>query len=77
MRGENFDSGAMTRGTREEDSDSKFGSDNIEGASGNDHDGPESKSSRMKKYHRHTSYQIQELEGAFKDNPHPDEKARL
>ncbi|KAG9156169.1 hypothetical protein Leryth_015572 [Lithospermum erythrorhizon] len=77
MIGENFDTGAMTRGAREEDSDSKFGSDNMEGPSGNDHDGPEAKSSKMKKYHRHTPYQIQELEASFKDNPHPDEKARL
>ncbi|KAG9155416.1 hypothetical protein Leryth_009858 [Lithospermum erythrorhizon] len=77
MIGENFDSGAVTRGAREEDSDSKFGNDNMEGASNNDHDGLEAKSSRIDKYHRHTPYQIQELEVSFKENPHPDEKARL
>ncbi|KAL0400786.1 UNVERIFIED_CONTAM: Homeobox-leucine zipper protein ROC4 [Sesamum latifolium] len=37
----------------------------------------ENKSSKRKKYHRHTAYQIQELEASFKENPHPDEKGRL
>ncbi|MFS8029579.1 putative transcription factor homeobox-WOX family [Helianthus anomalus] len=57
------------------------GTCNIEGASGDEQDipaGPSSSSrSRHQKYHRHTSYQIQELEASFKDNPHPDEKERL
>lgn len=32
---------------------------------------------RKKKYHRHTAYQIQKLEGLFKESPHPDDKQRL
>lgn len=59
-----------------EDYDSRSGSDNIEVASGDDPDTPGGRPSR-KKYHRHTPHQIQELEDAFKENPHPDEKARL
>ncbi|KAK3039273.1 hypothetical protein RJ639_027977, partial [Escallonia herrerae] len=54
-------------------------SDNLEGASRDDQDAPapSAKSMRKKKYHRHTPYQIQELESSFKRNPHPDEKERL
>lgn len=41
-------------------------------------DSPDSNDSRKKKrYHRHTSRQIQELEAFFKECPHPDEKQRL
>ncbi|KAL7146370.1 hypothetical protein ABFS83_06G036200 [Erythranthe nasuta] len=57
--------------------ESRSGSDNIEAGSGDDHNTSETKSSKRKKYHRHTTFQIQELESSFKDNPHPDEKARL
>lgn len=32
---------------------------------------------RKKKYHRHTAYQIQKLEGLFNESQHPDEKARF
>ncbi|KAG7533904.1 START domain [Arabidopsis thaliana x Arabidopsis arenosa] len=35
------------------------------------------KKKRKTKYHRHTSYQIQELESFFKECPHPNEKQRL
>lgn len=77
MIGENFGPGAMEKG-KEEEYESRSGSDNIEGASGDDQDNPgDRSSSRRKKYHRHTPYQIQELENSFKENPHPDEKARL
>ncbi|XP_019251815.1 PREDICTED: homeobox-leucine zipper protein HDG1-like isoform X1 [Nicotiana attenuata] len=76
--GENFDAVAMGRSSREDEYESRSGSDNLDGgASGDDQDTPLGKSSRKKKYHRHTPYQIQELEAAFKENPHPDEKARL
>ncbi|KAL3524247.1 hypothetical protein ACH5RR_017081 [Cinchona calisaya] len=77
MIGENFGHGAMER-AKEEEYESRSGSDNIEGGSGDDQDNPRDKSSaRRKKYHRHTPHQIQELEASFKENPHPDEKARL
>lgn len=32
---------------------------------------------KKKRYHRHTSLQIQEMEAMFKENAHPDDKARL
>ncbi|KAI3815827.1 hypothetical protein L1987_15510 [Smallanthus sonchifolius] len=77
--GENFE-GNIGR-VRGDGSESRSGgSDNLEGASGDEQDvpaGPSSSSRRRQKYHRHTPYQIQELEGSFKDNPHPDEKERL
>ncbi|KAI3517653.1 hypothetical protein L1887_16868 [Cichorium endivia] len=77
--GENFD-GNLGR-VRGDGSESRSGgSDNVEGASGDEQDvppGPSSSSRRRQKYHRHTPYQIQELEASFKDNPHPDEKERL
>ncbi|KAL1198323.1 Homeobox-leucine zipper protein HDG7 [Cardamine amara subsp. amara] len=38
---------------------------------------PKKKKKKMTKYHRHTSYQIQELESFFKECPHPNEKQRL
>ncbi|XP_038725108.1 homeobox-leucine zipper protein HDG11-like [Tripterygium wilfordii] len=41
-----------------------------------DHDSSENQR-RKKRYHRHTAYQIQSLEGMFKECPHPDEKQRL
>ncbi|PSR93421.1 Homeobox-leucine zipper protein like [Actinidia chinensis var. chinensis] len=52
-------------------------SDRLEGASGDDQDAAGNKHPRRKKYHRHTPYQIQELEAYFKMNNHPDEKERL
>ncbi|KAM7491638.1 hypothetical protein LguiA_034559 [Lonicera macranthoides] len=72
---ENFDpSGVMTR-IKEDEYESRSGSDNFEGGSGDEQDTTANK--RKKKYHRHTPYQIQELEASFKENPHPDEKGRL
>ncbi|EOA14997.1 hypothetical protein CARUB_v10028346mg [Capsella rubella] len=38
---------------------------------------PKKKKKKRTKYHRHTSYQIQELESFFKVCPHPNEKQRL
>ncbi|KAK9063210.1 hypothetical protein SSX86_017080 [Deinandra increscens subsp. villosa] len=77
--GENFE-GNLGR-VRGDGSESRSGgSDNLEGGSGDEQDipaGPSSSSRRRQKYHRHTPYQIQELEASFKDNPHPDEKERL
>lgn len=60
--GESFDSGLIGR-TREDELESRSGSDNFEGGSGDDENATRNKSSkRKKKYHRHTAFQIQELE---------------
>lgn len=74
--GENFGLGGMEK-AKEEEYESRSGSDNMEGASGDDQDITGDKPFKRKKYHRHTPFQIQELENFFKENPHPDEKARL
>ncbi|KAH6835740.1 hypothetical protein C2S53_002929 [Perilla frutescens var. hirtella] len=76
LLGESYDSGLIGR-TREDELESRSGSDNFDGASGDDENANHNKKSKRKKYHRHTAFQIQELESSFKDNPHPDEKARL
>ncbi|XP_061351461.1 homeobox-leucine zipper protein HDG2-like isoform X1 [Gastrolobium bilobum] len=54
------------------DSATKSGSENQEGASGEDQE-PRPK---KKRYHRHTQHQIQEMEAFFKECPHPDDKQR-
>ncbi|XP_017971480.1 PREDICTED: homeobox-leucine zipper protein HDG2 isoform X2 [Theobroma cacao] len=54
------------------DSTTKSGSENHEGASGDDQD-PRPK---KKRYHRHTQHQIHEMEAFFKECPHPDDKQR-
>lgn len=60
--GESYDSGLMGR-VKEDEFDSRSGSDNFEAGSGDDQNTTENKSSkRKKKYHRHTAFQIQELE---------------
>ncbi|QCE02807.1 homeobox-leucine zipper protein ANTHOCYANINLESS 2-like isoform X2 [Vigna unguiculata] len=64
------------RRSREEEHESRSGSDNIDGASGDEQDAAD-KPPRKKRYHRHTPQQIQELEALFKECPHPDEKQRL
>ncbi|KAK9143492.1 hypothetical protein Syun_012892 [Stephania yunnanensis] len=60
---------------REDEYESRSGSDNMDGASGDDQD--TDKPPRKKRYHRHTPQQIQELEALFKECPHPDEKQRM
>ncbi|KAH7366505.1 hypothetical protein KP509_18G081600 [Ceratopteris richardii] len=60
---------------KEDDSDSKSSSDNLGGASGEDNEGGDPRSTK-KRYHRHTLRQIQEMERFFKECPHPDEKQR-
>ncbi|KAL3645278.1 hypothetical protein CASFOL_010458 [Castilleja foliolosa] len=71
---ENFGDMGLPR----DEPESRSGSDNPEAASGDDlNTGNQKKPSKRKKYHRHTAFQIQELEASFKDNPHPDEKGRL
>ncbi|GAB4844434.1 Homeobox-leucine zipper protein ANTHOCYANINLESS 2 [Ancistrocladus abbreviatus] len=64
------------RRSRDEEHESRSGSDNMDGASGDDQEGTENPP-RKKRYHRHTPQQIQELEAMFKECPHPDEKQRL
>ncbi|XP_058092975.1 homeobox-leucine zipper protein ROC2-like isoform X2 [Magnolia sinica] len=60
---------------RDDDFESKSGSDNLEGgASGEDQD--PNQRPRKKRYHRHTQHQIQEMEAFFKECPHPDDKQR-
>uniref|UniRef100_A0A453LDK0 Homeobox domain-containing protein n=1 Tax=Aegilops tauschii subsp. strangulata TaxID=200361 RepID=A0A453LDK0_AEGTS len=63
---------------REDENDSRSGSDNLDGASADELD-PDNSNPRKKKkrYHRHTPQQIQELEAVFKECPHPDEKQRM
>ncbi|XP_061374520.1 homeobox-leucine zipper protein ANTHOCYANINLESS 2-like [Gastrolobium bilobum] len=73
--GENFENGLMGR-MRDDENDSRSGSDNFEGGSGDDQDAGDNTPQRKKKYHRHTPQQIQQLESFFKDCPHPDEKQR-
>ncbi|XWS77099.1 hypothetical protein CRYUN_Cryun01aG0233300 [Craigia yunnanensis] len=73
--GENFEV-SVGRRSREEEHESRSGSDNMDGASGDDQDAADNPP-RKKRYHRHTPQQIQELEALFKECPHPDEKQRL
>lgn len=79
----NFDPSFMGR-IRDEGRECRSGSDNLEGASGDDVDPTATvadaggRQAKIKKYHRHTPFQIQELESYFqKVNNHPDEKERL
>ena len=57
---ENFESGGGRR-SREDEHESRSGSDNMDGASGDDQDAADNPP-RKKRYHRHTPQQIQELE---------------
>ncbi|PIA50686.1 hypothetical protein AQUCO_01200126v1 [Aquilegia coerulea] len=60
---------------RDDEFDSnKSGSENYEGASGDDQEPNQRK--RKKRYNRHTQHQIQEMESFFKECPHPDDKQR-
>ncbi|MED6180914.1 hypothetical protein PIB30_014469 [Stylosanthes scabra] len=74
--GDHFDGGMLGR-IKEDEFESRSGSDNFEGgASGDDQEADNNQPKRKKKYHRHTPNQIQELEAFFKDCNHPDEKQR-
>ncbi|KAG6434438.1 hypothetical protein SASPL_106073 [Salvia splendens] len=64
------------RRSRDEEHESRSGSDNMDAASGDDIEVSD-RPPRKKRYHRHTPQQIQELESLFKECPHPDEKQRL
>ncbi|XP_019170324.1 PREDICTED: homeobox-leucine zipper protein MERISTEM L1-like [Ipomoea nil] len=60
---------------RDEEYESKSGTDIMEAPSGDDQD-PNQRPNKKKRYHRHTQHQIQEMESFFKDCPHPDDKQR-
>ena len=57
---ENFEQNGLRR-SREEEHESRSGSDNMDGGSGDDFDAADNPP-RKKRYHRHTPQQIQELE---------------
>ncbi|CAH9081537.1 unnamed protein product [Cuscuta epithymum] len=59
---------------RDEEYESKSGTDIMEPPSGDDQD-PNQRPNK-KRYHRHTQHQIQEMESFFKECPHPDDKQR-
>ncbi|XP_031483759.1 homeobox-leucine zipper protein ROC3-like [Nymphaea colorata] len=62
--------------SKEEEMESRSGgSGNMDGSCGEDQEGDHQP--KKKRYHRHTSKQIQEMESLFKECPHPDEKQRL
>jgi homeobox-leucine zipper protein len=58
---DNFDPSMVVR-MRDDGYESRSGSDNVEGASGDDQDAGDDQRPKKKKYHRHTPQQIQELE---------------
>ncbi|KAF9660810.1 hypothetical protein SADUNF_Sadunf19G0002400 [Salix dunnii] len=64
----------MTRIRDEEfvSTNTKSGSENQEGGSGDEQDSRP----KRKRYHRHTQHQIQEMEAFFKECLHPDNKQR-
>ncbi|CAA6665987.1 unnamed protein product [Spirodela intermedia] len=70
-RGDTVDVSSENTGTgrSEEDGDE-------EGPLEDDGDISRSKNKKRKKYHRHTTDQIKEMEALFKESPHPDEKQR-
>ncbi|TQD96642.1 hypothetical protein C1H46_017717 [Malus baccata] len=74
---ESYEANNGGRRSREEEHESRSGSDNMDGASGDDQDAADNNPRKKKRYHRHTPQQIQELEALFKECPHPDEKQRL
>lgn len=64
MAENNYEGNTINIGRRNRDEEheiSRSGSDNMEGASGDDQDAAD-KPPRKKRYHRHTPQQIQELE---------------
>ncbi|KAJ4980761.1 hypothetical protein NE237_031598 [Protea cynaroides] len=65
----------MARLSRDDEFESKSGSENLEGGGSADEQDPSNRP-RKKRYHRHTQHQIQEMENFFKDCPHPDDKQR-
>ena len=62
LLGEHFDPNIVVGRMKEDGYESRSGSDNVEGASGDDQDAKDDPRPRKKRYHRHTPHQIQELE---------------
>ncbi|XP_068634836.1 homeobox-leucine zipper protein ROC3-like [Aristolochia californica] len=61
---------------KEEEIESRSGSGGqTEGVSADEQENEQQP--KKKRYHRHTARQIQEMEGLFKECPHPDDKQRL
>lgn len=74
--GSGGDGDSLGRG-REDEIDSRSGSDNVDGASGDEIDPDNSNPRRKKKrYHRHTPQQIQELEAYVAAPPNIYHKTR-
>ncbi|KAH7576514.1 hypothetical protein JRO89_XS01G0091500 [Xanthoceras sorbifolium] len=65
----------LVRGKEEMESGS--GSEQVEEKSGNELESGEQQPPKKKRYHRHTTRQIQEMESLFKECPHPDDKQRM
>lgn len=59
---ESFDPAGVMGRMRDDGYESRSGSDNFEGVSGDDQDAGDEQPAKKKKYHRHTPHQIQELE---------------
>ncbi|CAA7394447.1 unnamed protein product [Spirodela intermedia] len=59
---------------REDELESKSGSENAECNSGDEEEA--GRHPKKKRYHRHTQHQIQVMESFFKECPHPDDKQR-
>ena len=63
LMGESFDTSNLLGRMRDDEYESRSGSDNFDGGSGDDQDaGDDQPHKKKKKYHRHTPQQIQELE---------------
>ncbi|KAJ7967654.1 Homeobox-leucine zipper protein like [Quillaja saponaria] len=60
---------------RDDDYETKSGTETMEPPSGDD-DQDLNQRSKRKRYHRHSQLQIQEMEAFFKECPHPDDKQR-
>ncbi|XP_060211584.1 homeobox-leucine zipper protein ROC5-like [Lycium barbarum] len=69
-RGESLDK-VVIGVPRQDENESRLVGDNIDG------DASGSFQPNRRKFNRHNANQIQQLEAYFKENPHPDEKARL
>ncbi|XP_070051754.1 homeobox-leucine zipper protein MERISTEM L1-like [Nicotiana tomentosiformis] len=61
---------------RDEEFESKSGTDIMEAPNSGDDQDPNQRPNKKKRYHRHTQHQIQEMESFFKECPHPDDKQR-
>lgn len=61
LLGEHYETSSLVARVKEDGYESRSGSDNVEGASGDDQDAAQYEPPR-KKYARHSAHQIQELE---------------